>query len=560
MITYGNSYNPILEYWHAIESGRITVCRKIYKLYRYLSKIITDDTEWHYNAKRGNHILEFFENFIIPSKGSKAGHAIHLELWEKAFLAAAFGIVDNTGHRRFQRTVLIIGKKNGKSTISSGVGLYLLMADGENGPDIYSVATTRDQAKIIWDEAKKMRNKSPYIRKYTRATISDITCPVDDGTFKPVASAVDNLDGLNVYGALMDEFHQWKNGKALYDIIADGTSSREEPMIFMTSTAGVIREDIYDDVYDECAEIINGYDDPDGIQRDDTLPVIYELDDRKEWDDPEKWIKANPNLGISKKVSYLEGRVASAKIKPENLRDVMTKDFNIPETGHSAWLSFETIDNREKFSVSELHPKYGIGGFDLSLTTDLTAAVCIFQVPGDDHIYVIPQFWLPEDRLSLHVKEDRIPYDKWVQQGYVQLCKGNKIDYHDIYNWFVGMQEQNNIYFPWIGYDSWSASYLVNDMTDYFGKLVMEPVIQGKKTLSQPMKELGADMEKHLIIYNNNPVLKWCMANVGVDQDVNGNIQPIKSTKSRQRIDGFAALLDAYVALLRHLDEYKSII
>jgi phage terminase large subunit-like protein len=560
MITYPDDYNPVIEYVEAIENHDITVPNKIEKTYQYLARVIREDDAWHYNFRRGNHILEFFENFVIPTKGQAAGKPIVLELWEKAFLAAAFGIVDNTGHRRFSRVILIVGKKNGKSALSSGVGMYLLMADGENGPDIYSVATTRDQAKIIWEEAKKMRNKSVYMKKYTRATISDIVCPANNGTFKPLASNVDNLDGLNVFGCLMDEFQQWKNGKRLYDIMADGTSSREEPLIFMTSTAGVIREDIYDETYDEAAEIINGFDDPDGIHRDDTLPIIYELDARSEWDNSAAWIKANPNLGISKKESYLANKVANAKANPKDLKDVLCKEFNIRETSRTAWMSFDDIDNRKKFDIAEMKPKYGVGGFDLSITTDLTCAMDIFMVPGDDHIYVDPMFWLPEDLLDSHVKQDRIPYDKWRDMGYLRLCSGNKINQKDIYDWFQEVQREKDIYLPWIGYDSWSASYLVNDMKDAFGAGAMEAVVQGKKTLSQPMKELGADLQKKRIIYNNNPILKWCMTNVGIDEDINGNIQPVKSQNSRQRIDGFATLLDAYIALQRHYEEYISII
>lgn len=558
MIHYPADYNPVLEYWELIAADQIVVPVKIRKTYEYLNRIILEDKDWHYDPRRANHVLEFFENFVIPSKGATANKPIKLEIWEKAFLAASFGIVDNNHHRRFQRVILIVGKKNGKSVLSSGVGLYLLMADGENGPDIYSVATTRDQAKIIWEEAKKMRAKSSLIKAYTRATISDITCPTNNGTFKPLASNADTLDGLNIFGALMDEFQQWKNGRVLYDIMADGISAREEPMIFMTSTAGVVREDIYDEIYDEASEIVNGYDDPEGIQNDTTLPIIYELDNRKEWEDPRMWMKANPNLGVSKKISYLQHRVAAAKADPKVLKDVLCKEFNIRETSVSAWLSYDDIDNRTKFDIRELHPRYGIGGFDLSQTTDLTSACMIFQVAGDDHIYVDPMFWMPADLMEKHIQEDRIPYDKWHDQGYLRLCSGNKINYKDILQWFISKQNEDDVYLSWIGYDSWSASYLVNDLSDQFGKFAMEPVVQGKKTLSQPMKELGADLQKKRIVYNNNPVLKWCLTNVGVDQDINGNIQPIKSQNGRQRIDGFAALLDAYVAYTRHLEEYRS--
>jgi phage terminase large subunit-like protein len=358
----------------------------------------------------------------------------------------------------------------------------------------------------------------------------------------------------------MDEFQQWRNGKALYDIIADGVSARDNPMIFMTSTAGTVREDIYDTIYDECEMIINGYDDPDGYKDEHTLPIIYELDEKAEYTNRDMWIKANPNLGVSKSYAYLEEKVNRAILNPSDVKNLVCKEFNIRETAGEAWLSFPDIDNREKFDIAELKPRYGIGGFDLSQTTDLTAAVVIFMLPESQNIYVIPMFWMPEDEVERHVKEDKIPYDKWIEQKYVRTCHGNKIDYKDVKDWFLEMQNENDIYLPWIGFDSWSATYLVNELQDHFGKQAMEAVIQGKKTLSSPMLDLGADFKAHRVVYNNNPVLKWCLTNVGTDTDINGNVQPIKSTNARQRIDGFAALLNAKVALSRHLEEYLSII
>lgn len=553
--------NPILQYWEQMKNGDLVVCQKIYKTYKKLAQDVkrTNGT-WYYSEKRANHIITFFEKYLRHSKGKLGGKKVKLELWEKALFAAAYGFIDINGNRKYHRVVLIVGKKNGKSFIASGVGLYGLIADGEPGPEIYSVATKRDQAKIIWDESRKMRNKAPALKKRITATISELRCDDNDGTFKPLASDVNSLDGLNVYYALMDEFQQWRNGKALYDIIADGVSARDDPMIFMTSTAGTVREDIYDTIYDECEMIVNGYDDPEGYKDERTLVVIYELDSKSEYTNPDAWMKANPNLGVSKSYSYLEEKVKRAILNPANVKNLVCKEFNIRETAGDAWLSFDDIDNRGKFDTKELKPKYGIGGFDLSQTTDLTAAVVIFMLPGGSELYVIPMFWLPSYEVERHVREDKIPYDDWIKQKYIRTCEGNKINYKDIKEWFIEIQNEYDIYLPWIGYDSWSATYLVNDMQDYFGKQALEPVIQGKKTLSSPMLDLGADFRAHRVIYNNNPVLKWCLTNVSVDTDINGNIQPIKGNNARQRIDGFAALLDAKVALSRHMEEYLSII
>lgn len=554
-------YNPIREYWERIQSGEINVGQKVYKTYRHIIREIDrKDNEYFYDPRRANHILEFFENYLRQSKGKCGGQLVKLELFEKAMLATAFGFVDIEGNRQYREVLLIVGKKNGKSLLASGVGLYMLHADGEPGPEIYAVATKRDQAKIIWQEAKRMVRKSPALAKRTRSLVAELDSDWNDGIFKPLASDSDTLDGLNIHCALMDEIHQWKNGRALFDIIADGVIAREQPMIFETSTAGTIREDIYDDKYEEAERIINGYDDPDGYHDEHFLPLIYELDSRNEWTDPNAWIKANPGLGTIKSRKALADKVEKAKANPALVRNLVCKEFNIRETSSEAWLNFEELDNRETFDLQKLKPRYGIGGADLSSTTDLTAAKVIFRVPDDPKLYVLSMYWIAEDLLEKRVKEDKIPYDKWHERELLRLCPGNSVHAKYVKDWFVEVQEKLDIYLPWIGYDSWSAKYWVEDMADYFGKNAMIPVIQGKKTLSDPMKRLHNDLCSKLVIYNNNPIDKWCLANTAYDEDKNGNIQPHKTSKPTRRIDGTAALLDAYTVYLDKRDEYMSMI
>lgn len=558
---YPPDYNPIREYWEEIQSGKTRVSQKVYKTYRHVIREM-DRTEspYFYDPRRANHIIEFFENYLHHSKGKCGGQLVKLELWEKAMLATAYGFVDIEGYRQYRETLLIVGKKNGKSLLASGVGLYMLHADGEPGPEIYAVATKRDQAKIIWQEAKRMVRKSPVLAKRTRSLVAELDSDWNDGVFKPLASDSDTLDGLNIHCALMDEIHQWKNGRALFDIIADGVIAREQPMIFETSTAGTIREDIYDDKYEEAERIINGYDDPDGYHDEHFLPLIYELDSRNEWTDPNAWIKANPGLGPIKSKKALADKVEKAKANPALVRNLVCKEFNIRETSSEAWLNFEELDNRETFDLQKLKPRYGIGGADLSSTTDLTAAKVIFRVPDDPKLYVLSMYWIAEDLLEKRVKEDQIPYDKWHERGLVRLCPGNSVHARYVKEWFVEVQEKLDIYIPWVGYDSWSAKYWVEDMADYFGKGAMIPVIQGKKTLSDPMKRLHNDLCSKLVIYNNNPIDKWCLANTAYDEDKNGNIQPHKTSKPTRRIDGTAALLDAYTVYLDKRDEYMSMI
>lgn len=560
-VRYPLTYNPVLEYWNEIESGRVMVCRKIYQWYKYLAMMINSQGEYFYSVKRANHVIEFAENFCRISKGANAGKVIRLELWEKALLAAVFGFIDINGNRMCREAVLIVGKKNGKSLIASIVGLYLLIGDGEPGPEIYAVATKRDQAKIIWTEAKRMVRKSPVLLRRIKPLVAELSSELyNDGTFKPLASDSDTLDGLNVHGALMDEIHQWKNGRALFDIIADGTSARDQPLVLITSTAGTVREDIYDQKYDEAERVINGLFDENGYHDIHFFPFIYELDKRKEWTVEPCWIKANPGLGTIKKLETLRAKVEKAKGNPSSVKNLVCKEFNIRETSTESWLTFEQLDNRTLFDVKKLKPRYGIGGADLSSNVDLTNGTIIFMVPEDSNIYVLQMYWLPEDLLEKKIKEDKIPYDKWIEQGWVRTCPGNKIHYRYVKEWFEEVQNESDIYLFKCGYDSWSASYFVVDMTNTFGKPVMEPVIQGKKTLSGPMKSLGADLTKKRIIYNNNPVLKWCLANTSVDEDRNGNIQPAKGNLGTRRIDGMAGLLDAYVTLERNLEEYMTLI
>lgn len=559
-IKYPADYNPILEYWEEIESGRIVVSDKIYRTYKKVVSDIRNPGVYFYSPQRANHILEFAENYCRHSKGKFGGQPVRLELWEKAHLATVFGFIDDDGLRKYRESLLIVGKKNGKSLLASVVGLYMLMADGEPGPEVYAVATKRDQSKIIWLEAKRMIRKSPALSLRAKTLVAEIDTEYNDGVFKPLASDSDTLDGLNVHCVLMDEIHQWKQGKALYDIMADGVSAREQPLDYITSTAGTIREDIYDQKYEEAEMVINGYADPDGYKDEHFIAFIYELDSRKEWTDEKCWKKANPGLGTIKNYNALKAKVEKAQKNPVMVKNLLCKEFNIRETSSEAWLTFEQANNTEMFDVMELKPRYGIGGVDLSATTDLTAAKVIFKVPNDEKIYVMSMYWLPEDLVDKRVQEDKIPYDVWIEKGYVRTCRGNKISYKDVKAWFVEIQETHDVYLNLIGYDSWSAAYFVEDMQDYFGKSTMVPVIQGKKTLSQPMKRLGADLENHMIVYNNNPVDKWCLCNTAIDVDKNDNIQPIKTSKPRRRIDGTAALLDAYVVLQNNYSEYMSLI
>ena len=609
-IIYELTYNPILEYWELIKyksvfqkveglkkelnsikkdknndeisikikekelenankelnevklKGAINSSYKVYRVYKEIVENIINNEEsiWEYDSHKANHAIEFVENYCKHSKGKMGGKPFILEVWQKALVAATFGIVHKiSGLRKYKEVLLVVARKNGKSTLAAGIGLYMQLADGEPGAEIYACATKKDQAKIIWLESKRMVKKSKSLLRRVKPLVGELVADFNDSFFRPLGRDSDSLDGLNVHCALLDEIHAWTD-KNLYDVIVDGTTAREEPLIFITTTAGTVRECVYDIKYDEAERVINGYDDNDGYKDDTLLPIIYELDSRIEWLDEECHIKANPGLGTIKRVDQLNNKVNKAKANPLLVKNLLCKDFNIREPSSEAWLTFEQINNDKKFDVLSLKPRYGIGGADLSSTTDLTCATILFKVPNNEEIYIMQMYFLPEDLLEKRVEEDKIPYDIWRDQGLLRTTPGNKVHYKHVTEWFLEIQNEYDVYIFSGGYDSWSANYWIEDMKNTFGQETWQPVIQGKKTLSGSMKNLGADLEKKIINYNNNPILKWCLTNTAIDIDKNNNIQPIKTSNSRRRIDGLASLLNAYVQLERVYDNYMSVI
>lgn len=553
--------NYIEQYYHAIEKGRVTVSTKVRKTYKHLvDKLHDKDSPYIYDDDRANYVIDFIQTFCKHSKGKWGGRPVILELWQKAATAALFGFIDKkTRLRQYRQLILIIARKNGKSTWATCLGLYLLIADGEAGPEIYSAATKRDQAKIIWNEARRMIRKSPALHKKIDLRVSTIRCGFNEGIFEPLGSDSEKLDGLNVHGALIDELHAIKD-KNLYDVIVDGMTAREQPLCIITTTAGTVRDNIFDLKYEECERIINGYGDTEGYKDETILPIVYELDSRDEWTNPDMWEKANPGLGSIKNKQMLAQKVHQAQNNPLLVKNLLCKDFNVRETGGESFFTFEQLNNEQRFDSKELKPRYGIGGFDLSDTTDLTCATMLFMVPGDDHIYVKQMYWIPEEFFDKRVREDNVPYDIWYQKGLIQKSPGFRNDFRLISEWFKKLQDEEDIYLYKCGYDRWSAAYLVKDMEAIFGEQAMVPIAQGKKTLSAPMKNLAADLTAKKIVYNNNPILKWCMTNVAVDVDRNDNIQPCKTSNPRKRIDGGASLLDAYTVLENCKDDYLQLI
>jgi len=546
--------NYIRLYWERIQAGEIVACKRLKQQYANLIDELDHPRDsWVFDIEAATRPIEFIEAFCRHSKGKWLGQPVRLELFQKAMLQAIYGFVDKeNGLRRYREVFVLVGRKNGKSTLMSALGLYMMVGDGEGGAEVQCVATKRDQARIVFTEAVNMVSQSPALSKYLRKRKTDLYFPVTFSKFEPLASESHSLDGLNSHHVIMDELHAIKD-RNLYDVMKQSMSAREQPILSMITTAGFVRECIFDDIYDYACKILDGI-----IEDDRFLAFIYELDDRSEWTDFRMWEKANPGLGTIKNYDDLAANVERAKNDPNFLPTVLTKDFNVRDTVAGSWLTFDQINNEETFDIEELRDCYAVGGVDLSSTTDLSCATLLIMKPGSDMKYCIQQYFLPAELLEQRVKEDKIPYDRWAERGLLTLCEGNKVNYSDVTTWFKRMYEEHGIIPLWIGYDPWNSQYWVQEMKDL--NLNMIEVRQGYKTLSQPMKELAADLMAKKINYNNNPILKWCLTNTNVKRDENDNIKPVKGQSQRQRIDGAVSLLIAYTVLFNNLQDYLNII
>lgn len=553
MISSTANKNYILEYWNEIESGRILVSKKVKKIYKRLVEEIENPVDpWVFDVKRATKPIRFIEKFCKHSKGEWSGRPVKLELFQKAFISALFGFVHKeTGLRKYTEAFFMVARKNGKSTMLAGIALYLLVSDQEPGAELYTVATKKDQAKLIFDEVQNMIKQSPELAKVLKKRKSDIYFEKTFSKLQALGKNSDTLDGLNAHGVIMDELHGVKD-RNLYEVMKQSQSARRQPLMIMITTAGTVRECIFDDIYEHAENILNGTSEDPRF-----LPIVYELDEAKEWKDPKMWIKANPGLGTIKKVDDLIAKVERAKQNSKERAGLLTKDFNIRGTHVSSWLTFDEILNETQYNLADYRGSYCIGGADLSQTTDLTCATILMYDHRLEKYIVNQMYWIPEDNVEERVKTDRVPYDIWHERGLVRYCSGNTINYSDVTAWFLEVVREHGITPAWIYYDSYSARYWVEEMTSHGFR--MERCIQGAKTLSLPMQTLGADLQAKRVIYNNNPVLKWCLSNTAIQTDRNGNIVPIKNRSAKQRIDGTASLLDAYVGLSEHYSEFMNL-
>ncbi len=544
--------NYVLEYWRAIEEGRIVTSRRVRKVYGALAREILEPdpaSPYYFDEETGERPIDFAERFCKQSQGV-IGAPLALELFQKAYIQALFGFLEKeTGLRRYRETMFLVGRKNGKSTLLAAIALYLLIADHEGAAEIYSVATKRDQAKKVLTEAINMVKQSPELRAVLRKRRNDLYFPASASMFEALASDSNTLDGLNSHAVIIDELHAIRD-RNLYEVMKQSTSARRQPLVIMITTAGTVRESVFDNLYEIACKIADG-----DMDEPTFLPILYELDAREEWTDPEKWVKANPGLGTIKRYKTLAAFVERAKASPEDLPGVLCKDFNVREVSATVWLSYEAIKSDLRFELKDVYNTYALGGCDLSATTDLTAATLLIRKKDDPIVYVLQQYFIPEKRVKdLEEKNTpEAPYRVWAERGLVTICEGNRVNYSQVTEWFCQMRDEWEITAIKIGYDRALAGYWVDEMVS--NGFEMEAVAQGPYTWAQPMREMGAAIEAKTVNYNGNPVLIWCLTNTAVKKSGLNNIQPVKITDKR-RIDGAVSLLNAWVLYVKYYEDF----
>lgn len=546
----------IEQYHQLMVSGEIVVCKRIRQLYdKLVHDLYNPQDNWVFDLELANLPIDFIETFCKQAQGA-LGDTLELELFQKAKFQAIFGFVDKeTGLRKYQEVLDIRGRKNGKTTELSATELFMLVGDGEGSPEVYNIATKLEQSKKGFNECYKMVQQSDELNKVLKKRKSDIYFPSNFGTIQALASNSNGLDGLNGHAIVIDELAAIKN-RDIYDLMKQSMSARRQPLLSCITTNGFVRNGIFDAQYDYACGVLDGK-----IKDDRFIAFIYELDDKDEWDKEECWIKANPGLGTIKSIDFLRNCVEKAKNDPAFKATVMVKDFNMKENSATTWLRYDELNNESTFDTKALGFRYAIGGFDLAETTDLASAKAIMMRRGDDTIYVKSMYWLPSEKLTFKEGEDFVPYQLWEQQGLLRVSEGNKVNPYDILEWYKELRDEEDVYIAWIGYDPWHVdASLLQAFENEFGKETMIKVRQGVQTLSFPMKSMKADLIENKINYNNHPILKWCLSNMEIKTDINGNIQPIKGMDNRKRIDGGVALIIGYVVLQEKLQDYLNII
>lgn len=528
------------QYIADVRSGEQVACKWVkLAVERHVNDLATGHKRGlYFDEKAAKKAIAFF-SLLKHSKGEWAGQAITLEPWQQFHFWVLFGWKRSDGTRRFRTSYLEVARKNGKSLKASGVGLCLLVADGEPGAEIYTGATKLDQAKIIHGEAIRMVKQSEILKQKLDVYKNNISDPDTFSKFEPVANDSTTLDGLNVHAGLIDELHAHPDG-ALWDVLQTATGARRQPLMYAITTAGnnPTQSSICFQYHDYTEKVLEGV-----IEDDAFFGTIYTLDrdengELEDWENEAVWVKANPNLGVSKKRDDMRDKANQAKNMPTRLNQFLQKELNIWVQQAVKWLDMNAW-NRCSETLPDLTGRICYAGLDLSSNIDITALVLVFPpLQKDEPVWVLPTFWVPEDRIWERSKKDRVPYETWLQQGFLKKTPGNVIDYDFIIHDLKAHADAYQV--AEVAFDRWGATQLSQNLTDE--GFVMVEFGQGFASMSGPSKDLEKLILSQGLAHGGHPVLRWMADNVVTRVDPAGNIKPDKE-KSREKIDGIVALI-----------------
>ena len=542
--------NYINEYYQKIKDGTLIAGRWIVLLYEYIQEGLHKKS-FFYDGKKAAKAIKFIENYCHHSKGRC--DLIKLELWQKALISVMFGVVDANGLRQFREVILIIARKNGKSLFAAACIAYMTFMDGEYGSETYCIAPKVDQADIVYSCFWQMCQQEAEIKQMIRSRKSDLYIESTNSSVKKIAFNAKKSDGFNPHLVVCDEIAAWQGdaGKKQYEVMKSALGSRKQPMLLSVSTAGYINEGIYDELVTRGTRFLSG-----GSKEARLLPVFYMIDDVDKWNDINEIAKANPNLGVSVSVDYMLEEIAIAEGSRSKKAEFLCKYCDIKQNSSSAWLNSKHIESAmldRELTMEDFADCYCVGGIDLSQTTDLTSA-CLL-VEKEEKLYVIPHFWLPAEKLSEAIARDSLPYDEYIQRGWLSVAGDNFVDYQAVYEWFARAVTEYRLLPLKVGYDRYSSQYLVQEM-EGFG-FHMDDVFQGWN-LTGVIYEMEGLIKDGTLKFSENDLMKVHLYDTALDADTRNGRVKICKVSPKSHIDGVAAVLDALCVRQKWFSEIGS--
>lgn len=530
--------NYILAYYQAINDGSVVVGKYVRMLYEYIVKGL-EQKLFFYDHKKARAAILFVEGFCHHHEGVLAPGRIKLELWQKALVSLIFGIVDDTGARQFREIFVVIARKNGKTLLAAAIAAYCTFLDGEYGGRIYFTAPKLEQAALCFEAYHQMILQEPELNAMAQKRRTDIYVAQNNTTAKALAFSAKKSDGLNVSLAVADEVASWAGDQGLkfYEVIKSSFGARRQPLLLAMTTSGYINDGIYDELVKRATRFLLG----DSKER-RLLPLLYMIDDVTKWNDINELRKANPNLGVSVSVDYMLEEIAVAEGSLSKRSEFLCKYCCVKQNSSTAWLRSEDIEKctGPHLELEDFRRCYAVGGIDLSRTTDLTSCCAVIQKDGKLHVF--SKFFLPREKIDEAVARDGLPYRAYIQRGILQESGDNFVDYRDCFEWFRALVEKYQIYVLKVGFDRYSAQYLVQDMKE-FG-FHMDDVYQGEN-LSPVIDETEGLIRDGKILIGDNDLLRVHLLDSAVKQNAETMRKRLIKVSAGVHIDGCAALLDA---------------